>query len=1221
MIDKLIRFYIDGPDISDNENKERRCNERFHFVLYIYRRINQYLNMPSLNALREFKVSFQNLGDEERTLAELKMPPDDLPLPDHEPAFDAAQSPSVADVTQSPSTDSEFTSATDEIPMDTGAPPPEPPVEPTEGPTDEPASDTDFLDLNDFLGGDTNDKEPEEIKDDSFNDILPDDLNLEEAPTPEGDHTEDSQVEDLQDQGFQSQESTVPGDNDFNISSDLLDDFAKELEAGDASPVEEDSSQEGIAASDETVDDTLGGDLSDQGISDQGSTDLPEFDLGDIPEFKEEETPSSGEVADDTAFDISLPEELPAFEDTGTGEEGLSGLGSDDLGGLDDSIGDFEDLGLSNEVPGETNALDLGDDLNLDEIPEFQEEETPSSEETTAFPDDTSLDESLDLDEIDSILEENAKGGTSPNFPLSNDNIDLGNDITGDITPTEDLSTEDGFENLDNDTEANLEEVAGDSFDTFNLDPGVVVGDMDFELGFGDRLDRLEDIPIPGLDDIDEEAITGIPSRGKAKPETDEVEEINLSTEELEKLLTTLSSYPLNLRIACEESIAEQMVEPAQMSKLLRLLIAGAPAEETAALVSKILERHIPIPKGYEKSSGEALEAEQASFAYIFVHNFLPVLGRLIVIAGILFCLGFLIWEFIYTPIRAEQIYKLGIERIADGEYSRANERFLEAYNIRPKKPWFYTYARAFRDARQYTLADEKYRELLYFTANRNKQNIPEKAAVLEYADLKTNYIGDYQSADSIIRRNILEYNPWDRDALLAVANNSLEWGDYEPERLEDAREALAKLMERYGRTDPLMEGMLKYFIRTDNLGYVLNVKNYFMDSSRRITSATLAELGGYLLDKMTQEVRGVPNEFLANIMDNRTLIEIRQILLRAIYQDGMLPESYYHLARYYNYFENTNDESLTLEVAVRAFEAAREENTKRIEYHIKTLQRYAEIQISRKEFFPAEETLTKGINLYRDALSRRLLTQAPEFGRLYTSLGDLEYFVKDGDMQSALDYYNLGEENGWAPPEIQYRIGAAHYQLRQWGPALERFFTAYNEMPPNRRILYALGNVSYMRGNYFAAQGYYDRLLEILEADRTRLPPIMATDNEDELDLAERLMIAQNNLGVALEALSERTGDNTYRSRALGLYSDSERAWDILTRNPTTMVRMRPSPDISAPSVNPAYLNVQNSLRPVSDYEPQIFLKIDKDMLEPSAWEGLTTPGYSLSEGIHTGR
>ena len=313
--------------------------------------------------------------------------------------------------------------------------------------------------------------------------------------------------------------------------------------------------------------------------------------------------------------------------------------------------------------------------------------------------------------------------------------------------------------------------------------------------------------------------------------------------------------------------------------------------------------------------------------------------------------------------------------------------------------------------------------------------------------------------------------------------------------------------------------------------------------------------------------------------------------------------------------------EKLTLEVAIRAFEASKEENSKRIGYHILTLRRYAEILANRKEFFPAEENLVKGINLYQEAVSRRLLTRSPQFGRLYADLGDLEFFVKDGNMQSALDYYRFGEQNGWAPPEIQYRMGAAHYQLGQWGPALDRLFEAHREMPPNRRILYALGNVSYMRGNYFAAQGYYDRLLEILEDDRSRLPQIYPSDDEEQLDLIERIMVAQNNLGVTLDALTERTGNNSYRSRAQGLYADSQRAWDILTRNPNSMMRMRPSPEISAPGINPAFLNVQNSLRPVPGYEPQFFLRIDKDALEASRWKDLSPAGFRLSEGIHTGR
>jgi hypothetical protein len=46
---------------------------------------------------------------------------------------------------------------------------------------------------------------------------------------------------------------------------------------------------------------------------------------------------------------------------------------------------------------------------------------------------------------------------------------------------------------------------------------------------------------------------------------------------------------------------------------------------------------------------------------------------------------------------------------------------------------------------------------------------------------------------------------------------------------------------------------------------------------------------------------------------------------------------------------------------------------------------------------------------------------------------------------------------------------------------------------------------------------------------------------------------------------------------------------------------------DIGVPSMSQASLNSQNALYPVSGYRPQIYTQIDRDMLEPSWWEGLT--------------
>ncbi|MDR1566451.1 MAG: tetratricopeptide repeat protein [Treponema sp.] len=900
--------------------------------------------------------------------------------------------------------------------------------------------------------------------------------------------------------------------------------------------------------------------------------------LDDIPDdFAVEEIDASpGEAPAEPADDFGFPDSL------------LDGL----AGELESEQAALEDSGENGGVP--EAAEDVPAELSaFEELPVLEAEAV--SGETAPEPDDPEAEDDLDL-----------------SFPEGESGFDLGGESLdpGAATTAEGGDSFDNF-NLDNDA------LAAD----FNLGGGLDAGDTAVD-GLGNDFASLEEFSLPGIDDTFGGRTPGAaPGRqtgaGQPVPVDEgemfgEVEEIQLSDAECSRLMETLVAYPLNLRIACEELIAEEAVAPDLMSNLIKLLVRGAPPKETAVLAGKILGRTILIPKGFEKKTGEELEAEQASFAYIFIHNFLPVLRLFLGIATVAVSLGYLAWNFIITPVRAEKIYRLGYERIFASEYSRANDRFQEAFRIHQKKDWFYKYAEAFRDERQYIHAARMYGSLLNYTAAKNKKHIPEKKAVLDYAALETYYLRDYETAGDLLRRHILDYAPFDRDALLALGDNSLAWGETEKERLEDARESYAKLLERYGQTDPVLERMLKYFIRTDNLGEVLSLKTYFMNSEKRkISAPALAELGGYLLDKRTEEVRGVPNEYLDRIEG------MREVLLRSVRTDPLLPESYYHLARYYEYFENPGDERLTLERANAVFDAAREETPKRLYYRIDTLRRYAGVLIKSREFFPAEEQVIKGINLYEDGLSRRLLNASPEFGRLYANLGDLEYFVKDGDMSAALDYYQRSRNNGYAPPEMLYRMGAARYQLRQWSEALDLFFASSSAMPFNRRILYALGNVSYLRGNYYAAQGYYDRLLEILEADRSRFPLIMPTDNEEQLELAERLMVAQNNLGVALEALTGRTGNNSYRSRAMGLYTDSERAWDVMTRNPQSMIRMSPSPDTAAPGVNPAYLNIQNSIHPVSGYEPQFFMHIDKDILEPSAWEELAPPGFRLSEGV----
>ncbi|MDR0554589.1 MAG: tetratricopeptide repeat protein [Treponema sp.] len=940
-----------------------------------------------------------------------------------------------------------------------------------------------------------------------------------------------------------------------------------------------------VNAEDEAFNDDL--DFGDLLGSSPGDFALPP---DDIP------APSSEDAADpsgaDDDFDIpagdggqaEVPAELPAELPAEFSAETPSDL--PDM-----------DLGLSNE------DFDIPvDDAGQAETPVENAPEVPSSTEEDSGAE-FSAETPSDLPDMD--------------LGLSNEDFDIPVDDAGQAeTPAEIPSDLPGGEpNLPTDE---------DLFEDFNPDgrlPGGIAGDSpdggeprqgeSAKAGGGEgQFPDLEDFSLSGIDGLfGAQGVQGgaaVPEGAShpvrnGKADIKDVEEINLSEEDYARLEETLASYPLNLRVVCEELIAEQAVAPDLMASLIKLLVRGGSPREAASLTGKILGRSVSIPKGFEKKTGADLEAEQASFSYIFLRHFLPVFRIILFFAALAASLCYLGYQFIYKPLWAESIYKKGYERIGAGEYERANERFSEAFTIHRKKEWFYRYAEGFRAERQYIYAAKKYEDLLRFYPR-------DKKGVLDYAAMETNELRNYSEADRVLRQYLLDYSLDDREGLLALGDNNLAWGESEPARYENARQAYARLLELYGwKDDAVVERMMLYFIRTDDLAQVLPLQAYFMDNpKRKIRPSSLSELGGYLLNKRLEETRGVPDENIARIGG------IRDLLQRAANVDPAQPESHYHLARYYNHFGAPTDERLAIEKAIRAFDAAQEETPRRTGYRIAAERQYAQLLINSREFIPAERELIKGIDIYEDALERRLLSRSPDYGRLYADLGDLEYFTA-GDMTGALDFYRRSEQNGWAPVEIQYRMGVAHYQLRQWEPALERFFIASAEMPLSRRLLYSLGNVSYQRGNYSVAQGYYSRLLDLLEADNSRFPALSPNERRDHMELAERLMVARNNLGVTMEALADASGRASYRSRALGLYAESSRAWDSITRDPVTMVRSGAG-EISTPGVNLAYLNSRNALYPVPDFEPQIYIHIDKDVLEPSLWEELAPSANRLS-------
>lgn len=1098
--------------------------------------------MPSLRELEQFRDSFRTIGGEASILAERGLRPVELELPQID-GVPADNLPTDTALSGGVLSDGLFDNNV-----------------PSEGPSDESMN----FDFGAFL------------------DTIPDDLGkgglgLEPEPGPQFsmDSSENPKAE--------GGEPVIPPESEDSgmFPQDLLSGFAEEIENERAGASKEEESGAMAPVEDLDLGAPFGGEETGAPLGAEDFS-LDDFSL---------DTLSTESPAGSSEFSEEVPSAVTPEISTESPLE-TSGATSNEL-----PMDDFDfggSLEALPEVPIESFPETSADNFSIpaEDLSEAPSEDfsEASAEDFSETPPSPSAEVPLPEDETFSLFAEEAP-------PVKEEESGSGSPAPTEETDAFDFSIPD-FEGGEPTPpapplESPIEEASLDSFDTFSLNGAI--GETSFGLedlsSTENRNDfaELEEFSLAGIDTAFGSSAEGTGTPGAAKTKktgpgvAPEVEEISLSDEELAKLEQTLESYPLNLRIACEELIAEQAVPPDQMSSLIKALVRGASARETAALAGRILGRTIVIPRGFERKTGEELEAEQASLTYIFVHRFLPFVRLFAFIFAVAASAIFLFIRFVYTPLWADGIYRQGYQKIEAKDYSRANEKFTEAFGIYRNKNWFYKYAEKFSEMEQYIFAQQKYEELLRYYPR-------DKKGALDYAAMETKKLRDYAKADEILRHQILDYAVDDKEALLAQGDNNLEWGSVDPQRYEAARKAFAKLIARYGRQDPYLERMLKYFIRTDNLKETLPLESYFMSSKKtKIAADTLAELGGYLLNKQTQVVDGIPDPDIAQIQG------VRDVLMRSITQDPKLPEAYYQLARYYKRFGSPVEERKTLEDAITVFDKAEELSPQRIGFHIDTYRRYGESLISQKEDLQAQQQFQRGIALYEDALKRKLLEKKGEFGRLYADMGDLRFFTA-ADVQGALAYYRQSIANGWAPPEIKYRTGAVLYNLQDWKGAMESFFSIISDYPQNRRLLFALGNTAYLNQDFQVAKGYYTRLLDLLTLDKNRIPLLLPNDKPEHMDLAERLMRTENNLAVTLEEIADRTGAVALRTQALALYAESARTWDQITRNPVTMVR--------SPSTNLAYLNTRNSLYPERGYQRQLFIEIDKDVLEPSPWE-----------------
>ena len=986
---------------------------------------------------------------------------------------------------------------------------------------------------------------------------------------------------------------------DFSDLNDALSDLGDlgDLNFDDAGSSSEDSGTDGLnpdpidagspAPSEDAADSQdISSILDEPPVSDDVSAEdtspLPDFgdldDLGDLGNVSDTgDSPLSSEdgAADGLnldSFDVDSllsDDAAPAESSAGDGipADGDSGQADEPLGSVD-----FSDTGDMGGLDSEDSLGDLGS-FDIDSL--LSDDNAAGADEPLSAPDASSpgaAAPSGDDDDISSVLD----GVDFDNLGAS-DSPDAGSEIpdaAADVPSdgTEEFSIDDfdtsSLDGVDFGPQA-ADSAAGDDFPT--TDDGLggddeFVLDSSFEIpGFSDT--ETADIGKKGLDTVDF-------SQGKeGRPRN------SLTDEEYAAFKKNLSNYPLNLRIAVEDFISNDEFTDDAVFEIIEKVLKKTSARQLATQLEKILDISINIPRDFERRSFAEYEAYKQSFQYQLKNRIIPAAIVGVILAFVCFGLFKAGVHFIYKPVMANIHYKQGYTLLEANEFPQSEEEFREAVRYRAVKKWFFKYALGYRERKQYERAAQMYRNILLVFDH-------DKQAGLDYADMELHDRANYERAEEIVRREVLDYHINDADGLLMLGDVFLEWAEIDDSKYELARQEYLDLIQRYGSDKVYLSRMLRYNIRTDKLREVIYYKNMFYVSKqdkqnlKNLGAADWTELSGYLLEKLYGRL-SKNDEYLRSSIE-----DVLAMLNLAVKADPSNPVARYNLARYFIQNGNTEQARTELETSISLFDAASVRTKKNVYREINATRVLGELYADGREYLKAQTVYTRGINLYNEEHENSGLEGDENTGRLFADLGDLDYFIS-GDLEDALYNYEKAIEIKSDTPSINFRVGSIYYGQKNYDNALASFIKVAEKEPRNPNMLLSLGNVLSLRGDNFAAESYYSDLLKILDSGRDASRYLLPQEDADDFETVDLYLKANNNLGVTLFRIARQTGNSAKNAEAIVRLSDSMRAWDALTRNPETMVRMEGS--------NLAAQNSKYITHPYPDFEPAIYTDIPR--------------------------
>lgn len=894
----------------------------------------------------------------------------------------------------------------------------------------------------------------------------------------------------------------------------------------------------------------------------------------DIPELNDEKNDFNKSSDDENSTqeeDFSSPKglfdtsdfEMPETEQNDSSEN-LSTEGLDD----------FEKSESENQTKQkDDNSLNLDDIDNLENFDNFDfstpENESENKEESVEKSDDVfdSIDFGDNFDENNS-----SENAFSSDFSTNDDENSEEEPSFDENAPIEDfdISEMDGLDFGIPDTDSQLKGENSSQNDDFSFDG-------DFEIpGFSDIDTLKEEKKSPSSKNkksqkkntnIDEADFSGAIEGDSLPPNT-------LSDSQYKQFLKNFNEYPLNVRLAFENFIVQDEFTDDAEFEIIEKILNKAPARQVANLLEKMLDISIPVPRDYEHRTAQEYEAYKKSLSYQLRNRIIP--GCIVCV--VVFLAGFGIFKFcqnnIYRPLRANHFYKQGYVLLEQEEFPSAEINFNKAIEYRYNKKWFFKYARGYKNHKQYQRSEKMYENIL-ICFNHDKE------AGLEYADLELYDLANYEKAEEIVKRQILDYHINDKDGILKLGDVYLEWGtEKEPEKLELAREQYATLIQLYKSNDLYESRMMRYFICTDNLHKVLISKTRFENREKSLSPDDWIELSGYLLDKSFGEIAPADENLRYQISG------LRNLLQTSIKVAPENPIAFYNMSRYYVQTSEDSYIEATLKKTLDCFNKATKLRKKDIYKFLDSYRLLGEYYISTSEYLKAQQQLAEGISFYTSQRDNTGLEGNKKIGKIYEDFANLKYFIS-GDYDEALQNYRYSVELENDNPSIRYKIGYIQYQKSNYSEALGSFMKAGDGNIKDRNLMQAMANTLSLRGDDYAAQGYYEQLLQNLDDKIAERNLLLPQSNKVDSEIVDMYLKASNNYGVTLYKLAKKTGNSNLNAQSIVQFSDSVRAWDALTRNQTTMTRLGGS--------NLAEQNIKYINNPIPEFEPAIYIDIKK--------------------------